>query len=448
MANDFYPFVDSGAPVPDNSHITGDAAREEPAPATPDAARAAFATRIAIYDDMLSTPRVVVIEPAEVRPYLEEVTNTVYRCMKEQGGTISLMVIREIVENFIHAHFMEPIISILDGGQTIRFADQGPGIADKERAFEFGVTSANRGMKQFIRGTGAGFPMVQQYLEAAGGAVSIEDNLGAGTVVTVSLDPTRVEEIKRNTARGAAVRGAAFTSSQLHAKESSSAAENTPFGTPWQAAPNGANGTQAGAWSGSPTGATPSGMPGPATGAMPAGVAAPYNPYQAYPYGYPQSGYPASPVAPGGWAGPSGIYGAAPAAQPYPAADNAAVQPSMPAQPFGAGAYQQYGHNFSTSQQLAGEQPFGTPAAMPSAPATPAVENLYVSDRGRLALAFLAEHGQAGPTELALAFGNSGPTWSRELATLGECGFVIKHGQKYHLTALGSSWMQTHGGGA
>ena len=58
MANDFYPFVDSGAPVPDNSHITGDAAREEPAPAATDAARAAFATRIAIYDDMLSTPRV------------------------------------------------------------------------------------------------------------------------------------------------------------------------------------------------------------------------------------------------------------------------------------------------------------------------------------------------------------------------------------------------------
>ena len=45
------------------------------------------------------------------------------------------MVIREIVENFIHAHFVEPIISILDGGNTIRFADQGPGIEDKERAF-------------------------------------------------------------------------------------------------------------------------------------------------------------------------------------------------------------------------------------------------------------------------------------------------------------------------
>ena len=76
--------------------------------------------------------------------------------MKEQGGHISLMVIREIVENFIHAHFAEPIISILDGGDTIRFADQGPGIDDKERAFDFGVTSANSKMKRYIRGTGAG----------------------------------------------------------------------------------------------------------------------------------------------------------------------------------------------------------------------------------------------------------------------------------------------------
>ena len=165
-----------------------------------------YAARIAVYDDMLSTPRVIVIDPQDVRTYLEETTNTVYQCMKEQGGHISLMVIREIVENFIHAHFAEPIISILDGGDTIRFADQGPGIDDKERAFDFGVTSANSKMKRYIRGTGAGFPMVQEYLENAGGAVSIEDNMGSGTVVTVSLDPKRVQEIERAGGRGVAVR--------------------------------------------------------------------------------------------------------------------------------------------------------------------------------------------------------------------------------------------------
>ena len=198
MSDDFYTMVDSGDPAPDNEHITG--VREERAEGeqtTTQAPKAMYAARIAVYDDMLSTPRVIVIDPQDVRTYLEETTNTVYQCMKEQGGHISLMVIREIVENFIHAHFAEPIISILDGGDTIRFADQGPGIDDKERAFDFGVTSANSKMKRYIRGTGAGFPMVQEYLENAGGAVSIEDNMGNGTVVTVSLNPKRVQEIER-----------------------------------------------------------------------------------------------------------------------------------------------------------------------------------------------------------------------------------------------------------
>ena len=180
MADDFYPFVDSGDPAPDNRHITGisdgqhaDMANAAPsaqtdqaktpqdeaaAAAEPSGESTVFATRIAIYDDMLSTPRVIVVQPKDPRSYLEEITNTVYRCMKEQGGSLSLMVIRELVENFIHAHFTEPIVSILDGGNTIRFADQGPGINDKERAFEFGVTSANRSMKRYIRGTGAGLP--------------------------------------------------------------------------------------------------------------------------------------------------------------------------------------------------------------------------------------------------------------------------------------------------
>lgn len=435
MADDFYPFVDSGDPAPDNTHITGVSqgtpveadAREEGG----EAPRAAFATRIAIYDDMFSTPRVVVIEPTEVRPYLEEVTNTVYRCMKEQGGAISLMVIREIVENFIHAHFMEPIISILDGGQTIRFADQGPGIADKERAFEFGVTSADRDMKRYIRGTGAGFPMVQQYLEAAGGAVSIEDNLGAGTVVTVSLDPARVEEIKRNTARGAAVRGAAFTSSPLERGGGQAMAPSAPTGGPQP-------------------------------------------PYEAMP---PYGGYGQMPqvgvMAPGGIAGVGAGYGAAqaaavpnPAAQQQTPVEGAAPAPQgawpYPSYPYQgnmgswptawgtmpAPAYQQGYHSFSTSQQPAGIRPFPQPAQPhPEASGTPGAQP-FVSERGRLALAFLFQQGQAGPKELAAAFGNSGPTWSRELATLGECGFVIKHGQKYHLTELGSSWIQARGGDA
>ena len=130
-----------------------------------------YATRIAVYDDMLSTPRVIVITPKDVRTYLEEITNTVYRCMKEQGGTISLMVIREIVENFIHAQFRGA--HHLDPGYTDRnhsLCRPGPRTSpDKERAFEFGVTSAASESKKRYhqRHGGTGFPMVQQYLENA-----------------------------------------------------------------------------------------------------------------------------------------------------------------------------------------------------------------------------------------------------------------------------------------
>lgn len=226
MAEDFHPFVDSGDPAPSNTHLTPNRASSNtdltPRPAssdmnpTPNPAlsntegsslgETPHSARISVYDDMLSTPRVIVIEQNDVRTYLEEITNTVYQTMKDQGGRLSLMIVRELVENFIHAHFKEPIISILDNGNTIRFSDQGPGIDDKELAFEFGITSANREMKRYIRGTGSGLPMIQQYVENAGGAIGIEDNLGAGTVVTVSVDPQRVLEIEQTIARGAAVR--------------------------------------------------------------------------------------------------------------------------------------------------------------------------------------------------------------------------------------------------
>ena len=142
-----------------------------------------------MYDDAAAAPRVVVIEPGEVRSYLEEITSTVSRLSKEQGGTIPFMVIREIVENFIHAYFQAPTITILDGGNTIRFSDQGPGIKEKRLALEFGTSSATEEMKRYIRGVGSGLPYVQQYMTDKGGSLEVEDNISGGTVVTISTRP-------------------------------------------------------------------------------------------------------------------------------------------------------------------------------------------------------------------------------------------------------------------
>jgi hypothetical protein len=77
----------------------------------------------------------------------------------------------------------------MDGGSTIRFSDQGPGIADKQRAMLAGFTTATVRSKQFIRGVGAGLPFVSEYVDRIGGSLSIEDNLGSGTVVTLRLHP-------------------------------------------------------------------------------------------------------------------------------------------------------------------------------------------------------------------------------------------------------------------
>lgn len=171
VARDFYPFVEEGS-------NDGSPPLEVRCPA-----------RIAVYDDAAAAPRVVIVDPTDVRSFLEEVTATVNRLAREQGGTIPFMVIREIVENYVHAYFASPIISILDNGNTIRFSDQGPGIADKELALEYGTTSATEEMKRYIRGVGSGLPYAQQYMTDKGGSLEIEDNINGGTVVTISVRP-------------------------------------------------------------------------------------------------------------------------------------------------------------------------------------------------------------------------------------------------------------------
>ncbi len=143
--------------------------------------------RVALYDDMKSTPRVTKIEPAKTQDYIENLTTTVYEQSRLLGGSIPYSVIREVSENFIHAQFREIVVSILDEGNTIRFADQGPGIREKEKATQPGFSSAIEPMKDYIRGVGSGFPIVKDYLDDRKGSIVIEDNLESGAVVTISL---------------------------------------------------------------------------------------------------------------------------------------------------------------------------------------------------------------------------------------------------------------------
>lgn len=431
MSEDFYPFVDSGDPAPDNTHLTGgrpdkaDPAMDDSMGAAsplPTRAGGVYTTRISVYDDMLSTPRVIVVEQSDVRTYLEDVTNTVHRTMKEQGGRLSLMIIRELVENFIHAQFSEPVISILDNGDTIRFADQGPGINDKERAFEFGVTSADKSKKRYIRGTGAGLPMVQQYVEAAGGAISVEDNLGSGTVVTVSVDPARVAEIERAVSRGAAVRSG-HQEPAAHGRAPQGPGEQwQPYGQQGVPQPQGMPGMPPAADPSGTAGAWPQAVPGTPGAAAESAYGIPgaqWAPY--YQQGNPWMG------GVGAWPSYANPYGAP---QPYPPMGG--FPPNMAPGSYPA-APQMQAAGMARGAGMAG----GSPADAQRGASSP-----YVSDRGALALRYIAQNGKGGPTDLTRAFGNSDATWSRELDALAGTGLIHKRGQKYMLTELGQGWSQ------
>lgn len=141
--------------------------------------------RVAIYDGPGSAPKVEEVGSESVDGYIERLSARVYELAREQGGAIPYTVIREVSENFIHSDFAEPVVSILDRGNTVRFADQGPGIPDKDRALLPGYTTASTRMKSHIRGVGSGLPIVCDFLSLSGGALTIEDNLGTGAVVTI-----------------------------------------------------------------------------------------------------------------------------------------------------------------------------------------------------------------------------------------------------------------------
>lgn len=349
MARDFYPMVEKKENGEEDAE--GSALVTHPA-------------RIAVYDDAAAAPRVVVVEPKDVRAYLEEITGTVNKLSHEQGGAIPFMVIREIVENFIHAYFQSPTITILDGGSTIRFSDQGPGIREKDLALEYGTSSATEDMRRYIRGVGSGLPYAQQYMEDKGGSLTIEDNIAGGTVVTISIRPkVEAAEVSRSPQAGD------------YQQEAQGFAQQGMYQQPMYPQQPGWP-VQAGAW-------PQSGMYQP----QPFPQAQPYQQQGFQQTGYPQQGYPQ---------------------QGYP-------QPG----------YQQ------------APQPYQQPA--PAAPAQP-----QVSERGSMAISYLAQHESCGPTELVREYGFSGPTWSRELGALVAAGYVMKDGQKHRLTGLGrqlaSAW--------
>ncbi len=145
-----------------------------------------YAVRIASYDSMSSLPRTLDLSSDDFRAFVEEVSSRVYALCREKGGSVPFVVIREAVENLVHADFADAVVTILPDGNTVRISDHGPGVFEKERAFLPGFTTASASVRDLIKGVGSGLPVMRESLAAMGGWITVEDNLGCGSVVTIS----------------------------------------------------------------------------------------------------------------------------------------------------------------------------------------------------------------------------------------------------------------------
>jgi anti-sigma regulatory factor (Ser/Thr protein kinase)/DNA-binding transcriptional ArsR family regulator len=149
---------------------------------------AGIGIRVAVYPES-GEPEVTEVAAASPRAATLKFTKLVTEKVGEAGGRVPEAAVREVVENLIHADYRGVVISILNGGNSVRVSDKGPGVEHKGRAMEFGFSGASSEASLAIRGVGAGLGIARAAAEKVGGTVTIEDNLGGGTVTTISVAP-------------------------------------------------------------------------------------------------------------------------------------------------------------------------------------------------------------------------------------------------------------------
>ena len=154
---------------------------------------AGIGVRIAVYPQG-GEPEVTEVAAANPGSATAKFTRFV---MDRVGERVPEESVREVIENLVHAGYAGVVISILDSGNVVRVSDKGPGVEHKERAMEFGFSGATPEALREIRGVGAGLGIARAAAEKVGGTVVIEDNIGGGTVATVSVPGEGSEPTER-----------------------------------------------------------------------------------------------------------------------------------------------------------------------------------------------------------------------------------------------------------
>ncbi len=142
-----------------------------------------YVVRVAVHRAALEPPTITEVRDIAPAAVIESVFSEV-----AQVSSVPPLALREVVENLIHADFLDALVTVLDGGRTVRVSDRGPGISDPRRAMEPGYTTADESVRAVVRGAGSGLALAAGLVAAEGGLLEIEDNLGGGAVVTITVD--------------------------------------------------------------------------------------------------------------------------------------------------------------------------------------------------------------------------------------------------------------------
>ncbi len=156
---------------------------------------------VAVYSNYLEAPSLYEVSRSDPRLFLSTLADTVNSLARELGGGIPSEAVEEVVDNLIHAGLREPTVSILELGNLVLVADQGPGISDKVRARLPGFGTGTLDTRAVIRGVGAGLSRAGWLVEHRGGTLEIEDNLGGGTVVRLWVPGPVPQETQTQDAR-------------------------------------------------------------------------------------------------------------------------------------------------------------------------------------------------------------------------------------------------------
>lgn len=146
-----------------------------------------LSARLAIYRDGEPGPKVEEVQGTGPEELIHRLCTALERVIREEGADLPQAAVRALIENLIHADFKSPTISVLDRGLTVRVADRGPGISDKVLALRPGYSSAGEAERRIIAGVGGGLTLAAQQAADRGGRLEITDNLGGGTVVTLTM---------------------------------------------------------------------------------------------------------------------------------------------------------------------------------------------------------------------------------------------------------------------